>query len=134
VKKLRTLATIIALVLAFAAPVAAQSTDTIRKGVAFSVVGDQAAADATTEDPTGFRLYSNGALLATKTAAEAGCSAFPCTPTFAIPGGMAKGVYVLFMESFNEGGAAQSTTLTLTVTAAPPKAPINIRIVKGGGL
>lgn len=107
-----------------------QLTDTIRKSVPFQVAADQAAADETTDDPTGFRLYINGKAIEEKTAAVAGCNTFPCSPTFSVAGGLAKGTYVLYMEAFNADGAAASSTLTLTVTAAPPKAPTNVRIIK----
>lgn len=104
----------------------AQTTDSIRKNTKFTVVVDHDGADV-----QGFRLYENGAIKATMTATSAGCTGtVPCAPAFSYLNGLPVGVYVFFIEAFNADGAAASTTITLTVTAGPPKAPTNPRIIK----
>lgn len=110
-----------------------QLTDTIKKSIPFFVVADQPAADAENDVATGFRLYLDGKVLQTLTAANAGCNSFPCSPRFSVPGGLGKGTYVIYMEAFNDDGAASSATITLKVTGAPPKGPGGIRIDRIGG-
>lgn len=107
-----------------------QLTNTIRKSVPFGVQADQAAADATTDNPDGFRLYINGTAAQNLSAAAVGCNSFPCSPIFQVPGGLSKGLYTIYMEAFNADGQASSETIQLTVTAAPPKNPTNLRIIK----
>lgn len=114
----------------FAVPASAQVKDTVKKSAPFTVTADQAGADATFGEPSGFRLYVDGKVVLERTALEAGCSGFPCSPLMPVMGGLAAGTYVLYLESFNVDGAAASDTLTLLVTQGSPKRPLNIRIIK----
>ncbi len=106
---------------------APQTSDTVRKSTPFSVAADHSGVDV-----DGFRLYLNGKVLATKTAAETGCAGTACVPTFPVVGGLGTGTYTFYMEAFNADAAASSTTLTLTVTPGPPSAPGQLRIIKSG--
>lgn len=108
-------------VVGYAAPAAAQATDTIKQNTLFRV-----AADHDGVDTDSFRLYQNGVVVTTKPVTALAANAI----VFDYLTGLPKGTYVFFIEAVGPGGVTGSDTLTLTVTPGAPKKPANIRIVK----
>ncbi len=112
------------LVLAFvtlASPLYAQSVDTIKQSTPFKVAADHDGADT-----DGFKLYLNDAVWQAKAVTDLVAGIIQ----FDLPVGLAKGVYVIYIEAYSTLGVAKSTTITLTVTTGNPSPPRNIRIVK----
>lgn len=132
--KTRILMFIAVLVALSTAPLYAQTSATIKKGEAYSLVADyDAPADPQTVIAE-FRVYANGKLLTIQTPAQAGCASFPCSPQFGYTGNeLGRGSYTMYMEAVDDQGQASgpSNAVTLVVTTGPPHPPKNLRIVKG---
>lgn len=137
--KLRTLFGVALLALfslLLATEASAQTSASIKKGEAYTLIADYDAPADPEQVIAAFRIYANGKLLTTKTASEAGCNSFPCSPQFAYNGTeLGRGTYNMFMEAVDDQGlvSAPSNSVTLTVTTGPPHAPKNLRVVKQNG-
>jgi hypothetical protein len=110
------------LLLFVAAPLYAQTSDTIKQNTAFTVAADHDGID--TDE---YRLYQNGVRVQTKAVSNllVGTIAFD-----RYVAGLPKGTYVFYVEAVGPGGAGVSTTLTLTVTPGNPKPPTNLRLIR----
>ena len=94
---------------------------TVRVGQAFSVRVDHDGLNLTNG---GFRLYDGTAVVATQTPA----GLVSGVVTFARPAPTVVGTHVFQVASYNDGGEARSTTITVSVVVNAPSAPTNIRI------
>jgi len=100
--------------LLWAAPLAAQTTDTIVQNLRFQVAADHDGVNA-----EGIRLYQNGVVIQTKPVSAIVNGVI----TFDYPAGLPAGTYVFYAEAYSGTTAASSSTLTLTVTSPPPPPP-----------
>ena len=75
-------------------------------------------------DLVGIRLFVNGVAAQTQPATAIVSGVITFTASFP------RGQHVIYVESFNEAGAAASTPLTVDSQSGPPKPPTGLRIVR----